>query len=133
MLIDELTTKNKWLKHITTNDQAGNGCWPALKWKKNDPMFLMQKSLIHSNFQSVKNTWNHIRNNIYFWKRNSTCRKDQQTSEVQEIISLEICTNKVKYGFWFYSKLIISSPYDIYWTFRQVLFRSQIMSNSRNK
>ena len=31
ILIAELTTKNKWLKHMTTKDQAGNGWLPALK------------------------------------------------------------------------------------------------------
>ena len=31
MFIDEFTTNNKWLTHITTKDHNGNGCFSALK------------------------------------------------------------------------------------------------------
>ena len=31
ILIDEFTTSNKWLTHITTKDHSGNGCFSALK------------------------------------------------------------------------------------------------------
>ena len=34
MFIDEFTTNNKWLTHITTKDHNGNGCFSALKDRK---------------------------------------------------------------------------------------------------
>ena len=34
MFIDEFTTNNKWLTHITTKDHNGNGCFSALKKRK---------------------------------------------------------------------------------------------------
>ena len=34
MFIDEFTTNNKWLTHITTKDHNGNGCFSALKERK---------------------------------------------------------------------------------------------------
>ena len=36
MFIDEFTTNNKWLTHITTKDHNGNGCFSALKKKKKE-------------------------------------------------------------------------------------------------
>ena len=75
MFIDEFTTNNKWLTHITTKDHNGNGCFSALKDRKKNIQKIFS---IKGRTRKFKNSM--IFNMFVFEKKGKVSEEGQSTN-----------------------------------------------------
>ena len=75
MFIDEFTTNNKWLTHITTKDHNGNGCFSALKDRKKN---IQKIFFIKGRTRKFKNSM--IFNMFVFEKKGKVSEEGQSTN-----------------------------------------------------